>query len=358
MRLIGLLVAILLGVGAFVLTMNLQKKEETKETTKVVEVPKVVVQEVPTVDILVARQEIPVGTVINEGMLDRQPWPSHLVLEDFIVSDGQDKNVIGMVARSPFHVREPVIKSKLANPSDPSFLAAGLSGGMRAVTVAVDVLSSVAGFVFPGDRVDVLINHRVSLGKPEGEDGRSSDRGEDIMEVLVPNVKVIAVDQAATSNAGQGAKIPASVTVEVSRQDAQRLKLGESKGKLVLALRPLNSEKDTDEVVPPTALNDLSRITPPSYYPILYDSSGEYSSVVINPFKESGNSKLTDKKKQEIRSIMANAAGAGAFSGASGLPKPSGAAAMTQASDGESSSKSKVMVVHGVQREEVEVTRP
>lgn len=358
MRLIGLLVAILLGVGAFMLTMNLQKKEEKKDTTKIVEVPKVVVQEVPTVDILVARQEVPVGTPLTEALLDRQPWPSHLVLEDFIVSDGQDKAVVGMVTRSPFRTREPVIKSKLANPNDPSFLAAGLADGMRAVTISVDVLSSVAGFVFPGDRVDVLINHRVFMGVPDPENPRASDKGEDIMEVLVPNVKVIAIDQAATGAAGQPAKVPASVTMEVSRNDAQRLKLGESKGKLVLALRPLNTEKDNDEISPPTGLNDLTRIMPPSYYPILYDSSGEYASVVINPFSESGDKQLTDKKKQEIQSVLANTRSAGAIGISGGLPKASGAAAMAPAKDSDTDSKAKVSVVHGVQKEEIEVRRP
>lgn len=362
MRLIGLLIAVVLGIGAFLATMNMQKNPQSapsSDATRVVEVPKVVVQEVPTVDILVARSAIPVGTAVNEGMLDRQPWPSHLVLEDFVVSDGQDKGVLGLVTRSPFQTREPLIRSKLSNPNDPSFLAAGLDKGMRAVTMAVDTLSSVAGFVFPGDRVDVLINHRVSLGKVDPTDPRSPEQIEDIMEVLIPNVKVIAVDQFATTVAGQGPRVPGSVTVEVSRQDAQRLKLGESKGKLVLALRPLAVEGDNEEdVARPTGMTDLSRITPPSYFPILYDPSGEYSSVVLNPFVE-GEDKLSDKKREEIAKTMERAAGT-KVAGRPGKPQAMGAGS-SSASSNKSAKKddtTKVTVVRGVQKDQVEVSQP
>jgi pilus assembly protein CpaB len=335
-------------------TMNLQKGAEKSggapQDVKIVEVPKPVIQEVPTVDILVARQELKIGSTLSEPLIDRQPWPSHLVMEDFIVSDGKDKEVLGMVTRSPLQAREPVMRSKLANPNDPSFLAAGLDKEMRAVTIAVDALSGVAGFVFPGDRVDVMINHRVSLGKEKMSDNRTQERTADIMEVLVPNVKVIATDQAATANASQGIKPSASVTVEVSRVDAQRLKFGESKGKLVLALRPLTSKGEEEEISRPIGMGDISRITPPSYFPILYDSSGDFAATVINPFKGGRDSRTngaaapSEEKKKEISQAIKSAQAASQDD--------------APAAESKAPASSNILIIRGVQKENMEVKQP
>src|SRR3954471_22194706 len=76
---------------------------------------------VSTVEVLVAKAPIPVGTTIDESMVDRQPWPENLVLDGFIVSGGKNANIIGKVARSAFQEREPFMADKLANPNDPSF---------------------------------------------------------------------------------------------------------------------------------------------------------------------------------------------------------------------------------------------
>lgn len=289
MRLIGLLIAIVLGVGTFLLATKFTKKDEGPKT-KIVEVVKEVPQEVPTVDVFVARAGIPVGTTLDSSSFDCQPWPSHLILDSFIVSDGKScegKDLIGLVTRSAFQAREPIIRSKLSNPSDPGFLAAGLPEGMRAVTISVDLLSSVAGFIFPGDRVDVLINHRVDLGPENPEDPNSRPLIKEIMEVLLPDIKIIAVDQMASIQ-GQGARVPASVTVEVSKQDAQKLKLGEARGRLTLALRPLApkgeegpdgkpAEQEEEDLARPTGVNDLTRILPPEYFPVLYSGDGDYT---------------------------------------------------------------------------------
>lgn len=124
---------------------------------------------IKTVDILVARTNIAVGTIIDSSMVDRQPWPENLVLEGFIVNDGSDKdNIIGKVARGAIQAQEPFMKSKLANPNDPGFLAANLPVGMRAITIATDVVSGVAGFIFPGDRVDLLFTHDPASNKGGG----------------------------------------------------------------------------------------------------------------------------------------------------------------------------------------------
>lgn len=272
MRLIILLLVIAMSAGAGLLVLNFSKPKEPEKI--IVEVPKIQVEEVPKVDVLVARDRIPIGTKVAPDFIDRQPWPTHLKLDDFIVTDGKgDSDIMGLVTRGEFQKGEPIIRSKLANPSDPSFLAAALDKGMRAVTVAVDTVSSVAGFIYPGDRVDVLITHEVSMGPIDPNDPESKDMTDQITEVLVADLKVIAVDQKAASYDGAEPAVPGSVTLAASREDAQRILLAQDRGKLSMSLRSLYSE-EKEAVAAPTSEDDLSRINPPSYFPVLYTREG------------------------------------------------------------------------------------
>lgn len=351
MRIVGLLIAIVLGIGAFIVTMKFTQKPQ-EEQVKVVEVPVVQVQEVPQVDILVARSTISVGTKVEAQHIDRQPWPSHLVLPDFIVSDGEkDTDITGMVTRGTFQAREPIIRTKLANPNDPSFLAAALEPGMRAVTISVDMLSSVGGFVFPGDRVDVLLNHQVETGylKPTDERGREQ---ESVVELLSANLKVIALDQQASIQDGQGPRVPSSITLEVNRQEAQKLKLAESLGRLTLALRSFDPEdpnKADDGQTTPVTKADITDIVPPSYFPILYKSNG-YKTLVIDPFAD-GDDQLKNAEgdiKTQMKNHMKNLNAT--------MPGLGGSSASAMAGSGES--ETKIKVVRGVSKEEVGVDRP
>jgi pilus assembly protein CpaB len=236
---------------------------------------------VATVDVLVARVDIPVGTVINESMIDRQPWPQHLLLEGFVTANQPNANLVGMVARSDFKAREPFILSKLAKPNDASFLASSLPKGMRAVTVSVDPISGVAGYIFPGDRVDVLLAHSVPQeagSRLWGEDqqmGASASQKPTTAEVLIPNLKVLAVNlrgsaqqaqQQAEGNNNAPPRIdpPSSVTLAVTQDDAKKLRLADKNGTMSLALRSLNDENDNG-VGSAVSLLDLSRVSGDEY---------------------------------------------------------------------------------------------
>ena len=131
-----------LAIGAAYFASTMLGKEEPKQ---LVQQPQVIEKKVPEKLVFVAKQEIPVGTVIEREMIDRQVWPQHLVGPGFIVADGDNPpNIVGMVSRSHFQPREVIIRTKLANPDDPSFLAATIPAGMRAVTVSVNGITSVA----------------------------------------------------------------------------------------------------------------------------------------------------------------------------------------------------------------------
>lgn len=207
-----------------------------------------------TSDVLLAKVDIPVGTKINETMVDVQPWPAHLVLDNFIVSGNEE--VVGRITRAAIQAHEPFLKSKLANENDPGFLAGALPSGMRAITVATDVVSGVAGFVFPGDRVDIVFAHNVPAEIDETQKGGATRPA--LTEVLVPNARVLAVNVRDNNVANNGPATPNNVTLEVSDEDAQRVRLAEKIGTLSLSLRSI---KDDNTSIPnPTRMVDLSHI--------------------------------------------------------------------------------------------------
>lgn len=288
MRLIAVLLILVMSVsGGVFVWFTLNKKAEPETEVRIVEVPvPKVEEEVHTVDVMVARTRIPVGSILAPELVDYKPWPQNLVLPDFIKTDGKgDAEIMGHVARSEFSVGEPIIVSKLANPEDPNFLAGALGKGMRAITISVDSISGVAGFIFPGDHVDILTTHSVSYGAPLQESTPAprpgmSGGGKPVAEILVPDVKVIAVDQRAAISGNAEPKPASTLTLEVTPRDAERIRLAERNGSyLSLMLRSLKQlaeeegeeEKEPEKLVSPVTIEDLSRITPPSYFPILYD---------------------------------------------------------------------------------------
>ena len=271
MKWIGLIFALFVAaVAAFMVIKfsgNSSKPVEQYTGQTPMQVQPQAAPEVRTVDVYVAANFIPIGTVIEENMLDTQPWPEHLALEGFIVGPEQGKTIVGKVTRSPFQAREPFINSKLVNPDDPNFLAGVLPKGMRVVTISTDGIAGVAGFIFPGDRVDILITHRVleeGVDASSFEDPRDArDYQEDVTETLLSNVPVLAVDQRSSAglNADQGVIIPQSVSLEVTPEDAQRIRLAAEVGELSMALRSLE-DKDTIENIAITRIADLSQYQP------------------------------------------------------------------------------------------------
>jgi len=258
----GIIIAVLLALVVGFAILKFSGGTKTTDTN-IVATPQKAAPVVQTVDILVAMKDIPIGSKLDESLFDKQPWPANLVLDQFIEADKQ-ANIIGMVTRSPFQAREPLIMSKLANPNDPSFLAASIPHGMRAVTLGTDAIQGVAGFVFPGDRVDVLYTHDVpqdiglrTLTNSAGNVAIAAYKQPDKMtEMLLPNLRVLAVDQRPTSTTGEKIVPPTSITVETTMEDAQKIRLAEKHGTLSVTLRSL-ADKDTTETTSPTLVTDV-----------------------------------------------------------------------------------------------------
>ena len=149
--------------------------------------------------ILVARKALPVGTIIDQESLTYQAWPKEMVQNAYYVEGGPDGDIsklLGTVVRNPITAGQPVTRGSLVGPNDRGFLAAALGPGMRAVTVPVSATSGVAGFVFAGDRVDLVLTQEVT-GGGDGPPLRVS-------ETIVRNMRVLATDQRIDSKDEEG----------------------------------------------------------------------------------------------------------------------------------------------------------
>ncbi|MEQ1548348.1 MAG: Flp pilus assembly protein CpaB [Chakrabartia sp.] len=185
-------------------------------------------------EILVATRALPIGTIIGPDSFRYQPWPKDLIQNAYYLKGAIDPNSLnGTVVRSQVTAGQPVTQGALVKPGDRGFLAAALGPGMRAVTVSVSAQSGVAGFIFPGDRVDLLLSQSVEGG--EGPALRAS-------ETIIRNLRVLATDQRTVSEDAEGkreVKIFSTVTLESTARMAEKIAVAQSIGQLSLSLRSL-----------------------------------------------------------------------------------------------------------------------
>ncbi|WP_347716699.1 Flp pilus assembly protein CpaB [Sphingomonas sp.] len=188
--------------------------------------------------VLVARKPLPVGSMIEPDSLTYQAWPKELLQGAYYTqgtTDGDPQKMVGMVVRNPVTAGQPLTRGSLVGPQDRGFLAAALGPGMRAVTVPVTQTSGVAGFVFPGDRVDMVLTQAVE----GGGDGPPLK----VSETIVRNLRVLATDQAMDQVKDKEGKITVhpstTVTLEATPRIAEKIAVSQSMGQLSLALRSI-----------------------------------------------------------------------------------------------------------------------
>ncbi len=188
-------------------------------------------------EVLVATKALPVGTILDATSLRYQPWPKELVENVyFIKKPGFDaKSLAGTVVRNAITAGQPITNGSLVKPGDRGFLAAALGPGMRAVTVPVQTQTSVAGFVFPGDRIDLILTQTV----PGGGDGPPLKAAETIMR----NLRVLATDQRTDNSTGEDGKTIvrtfSNVTIEATPKIAEQIAVAQTLGSLSLSLRSI-----------------------------------------------------------------------------------------------------------------------
>ncbi|NJR80221.1 Flp pilus assembly protein CpaB [Sphingomonas corticis] len=198
-----------------------------------------VVAPAPVVDgpeVLVATRALPVGTILDAAALKFQPWPKEMVENAYFKKEGTDlSKLIGTVVRNAITAGQPVTQGALVKPGDRGFLAAALGAGMRAVTVPVSAQTSVAGFVFPGDHIDLILTQSVT-GGGDGPPLKTS-------ETVVRNLRVLATDQRTSdekdSNGNTVVSTFSTVTVEATPKIAEQIAVAQTIGNLSLSLRSI-----------------------------------------------------------------------------------------------------------------------
>ena len=186
-------------------------------------------------EILVATRSLPVGTIIEADSFRYQPWPSELIENAYYLKgDADPASLQGTVVRTAVTAGQPLTKGSLVKSGDRGFLAAALGPGMRAVTVPVSAQSGVAGFVFPGDRVDLVLTQTVN-GEGGGPPLKTS-------ETFIRNVRVLAVDQSTLPEDDDGnkvVKVVATVTLEATPRIAEKIAVAQTIGQVSLSLRSI-----------------------------------------------------------------------------------------------------------------------
>ena len=208
------------------------------------ETPEVITQVMPqqdsveTVRVLVADADFARGARLDPTATRWVKWPKkgmpdYLVTEDntsFYESLGET------LARSEIFTGEPITEAKLVRPGNRGMMSALLTPGMRAVTMDVSSRQSAAGFILPGDRVDIF-----STYEDDRQEGLASS-------IMYPNVRVLAVDQA-TAQDSEGAIVGRTITLELAPSQIAKFLTAREDGTLNLVLRSVFHPADGEELM-------------------------------------------------------------------------------------------------------------
>jgi pilus assembly protein CpaB len=184
----------------------------------------------PTVEVLVAKSDISLGQTVTAERLQWQAWPHSTTGTNFIRRSERPNattQLAGSIARAPFVEGEPIRDAKLVPLNGTGFMAAILPTGMRAISTPISPEIGAGGFILPNDRVDVILSKR--------------DKNTDSVrsQVILRNMRVLAIDQAPKEKDGQNAVIGRTATLEATPEQAETLARAHMRGTLSLALRSI-----------------------------------------------------------------------------------------------------------------------
>ncbi len=190
--------------------------------------------------IVVAAQALDFGSRLDDSAVQEVPWPQDSLPEGAFLTIADLKKSGTRVVLRPIEKNEPILLTKLSGADGKAALSNLLRPGMRAVTLGLDEITGVGGYVTVGDHVDVVLTRKSSA--PEGERNTQdnafsfSDSGQ-VTETVLVGARVLSVGGEGADQSSRGRNVPA-VTIEVTAQGAQKIALARSVGTLSLSLRP------------------------------------------------------------------------------------------------------------------------
>jgi pilus assembly protein CpaB len=194
------------------------------------------VAQLQTVDVLVAKSDIGLGQTVTPEDMQWQTWPAATASNSFIRRNERPDattQISGSIARAPFIAGEPIREPKLVKANGSGFMAAILPTGMRAVSTEISPETGAGGFILPNDRVDVILSKREKNPDRQGAADVANS------EIILANIRVLAIDQAPKEKDGQNAVVGKTVTLELRPEQAETLARSRQTGTLSLALRSI-----------------------------------------------------------------------------------------------------------------------
>lgn len=253
---VRLFILLIAAVAAIALAFVVRGAFAPKKAAEPVAVAAAAPVATPTVRVLVAKRDLPIGTRLVSGDMGWQDWPAAGLTPAYITDgapaavkaegaagtakdvanaagglfgDAAIKSLESAVVREPFIAGEPMVARKIVKAGEGNYLSVVLGPGMRAMSVPVTVDTAAGGFILPGDRVDVLLTR--TGGDEKGQ----------VTESILRNVRILAIDQTSAAAADAQSMVGAVATLEIAARDtelvAQAQATAKGGGTLALALR-------------------------------------------------------------------------------------------------------------------------
>ena len=320
-KLVLLLAALIIAVGTALAARSLFADASAPQAQAAPPVPQ-------GPKVLVAQRALPTGTIITADAIGFQQWPEELVQQAYYIDGESDiSKLLGTVVRHPVTAGEPVTQGSLVAPGDRGFLAAALGPGMRAITVPVSAKTGVGGFVFPGDRVDLMLTQAV-----EGNDNEGALRA---TETILRNLRVLATDQSTTQETNEAGDTVVrafrTVTLEVTPKIAEKVSVAQTIGTLSLSLRSIaDNQAELERAIASGDVNIPENISPEEEEKLLREAMGRPNDGAttfqtggdVSRFQRSSMPrKKADPAPQTVVTVAAPPAGNGSVSSAPAKPQ-------------------------------------
>ena len=210
----------------------------------------------PVRQVLVAKADLAIGTLLRPDMLHWQAWPDASLPPNYAVAgERKAEDFTGALVRFPISAGEPVTDAKVVTPGNAGFLAAVLPAGARAVSVPVTVTTGISGFIFPGDRVDLILTHIIPQDSTQAQGERRAS------ETELRDIRVLAIDQKVEGKPAEPV-VARTATLEVTPKQSEVIAITQEMGHLSLSLRSLARDESPALPATPTLDNDVSRLLP------------------------------------------------------------------------------------------------
>src|SRR4030095_16926584 len=233
-RIVFLLLAVIVaGTTAFLARAWLQAERGAIAAQMAAPQPEVA----SSVQVIRARHALRTGKLIKPEDLRWQAWPQGALPQTYIIEGKKPlTDFVGAVARTSFRAGQRIVATDIVMPVWRVFLAAVLRPGLRAVSVPATATSAVSGFIYAGDRVDVLLTPPRT--GPNAQHAAT--------ETILRNARVIAMDQRLDFAPGDKPEVGKTATLELTAKQTEIVTLGVKMGELSLVLRSLQDEEERD----------------------------------------------------------------------------------------------------------------